>query len=81
MSDKKPKAQASDPATDTPEAESSTRPKRQAALNRPDYHALHHHISTPTGKWLDLIANPEKYNTTILDGKSHTRAIRNQADP
>lgn len=28
---------------------------------------MHHHISTPTGKWLDLIANPENYNTTIVD--------------
>jgi F-box/leucine-rich repeat protein 10/11 len=46
-----------------------SRPKRQAALNRPDYHALHHHIATPTGKWLRLIADPEKYNATILDGK------------
>lgn len=45
------------------------RPKRQAALNRPDYHALHHHIATPTAKWLHLIADPEKYNVTILDGK------------
>ena len=53
------------------ESSSTARPKRQAALNRPDYHALHHHIATPTGKWLRLIADPEKYNTTILDGKSH----------
>jgi F-box/leucine-rich repeat protein 10/11 len=52
-----------------------SRPKRQAALNRPDYHALHHHIATPTAKWLHLIADPEKYNATILDGElatSHT---------
>lgn len=28
---------------------------------------MHHHIATPTGRWLDLIANPEKYNTTIID--------------
>lgn len=51
------------------DASGPSRPKRQAALNRPDYHALHHHIATPTGKWLRLIADPEKYNTTILDGK------------
>ena len=51
------------------ESSATARPKRQAALNRPDYHALHHHIATPTGKWLRLIADPEKYNTIILDGK------------
>lgn len=51
------------------DSSATARPKRQAALNRPDYHALHHHIATPTGKWLRLIADPEKYNTTILDGK------------
>jgi hypothetical protein len=57
-------------------ASTSARPKRQAALNRPDYHALHHHIATPTGKWLRLIADPEKYNTTILDGKlSHLHGV------
>jgi len=65
-------------AKDTPKAEladdssAPSRPKRQAALNRPDYHALHHHIATPTGKWLRLIADPEKYNTTILDGELST---------
>lgn len=47
----------------------TSRPKRQAAMNRPDYHALHHHIATPTARWLDLIHNPEKYNTTISDGE------------
>jgi hypothetical protein len=52
-----------------------SRPKRQAALNRPDYHALHHHISTPTGKWLRLIADPEKNNATILDGKPASKGI------
>jgi len=46
----------------------SARPKRQAALNRPDYHALHHHIATPTARWLDLIKDPEKYGTTIKPG-------------
>jgi hypothetical protein len=58
-----PKVQPAD------ESSATARPKRQAALNRPDYHALHHHIATPTGKWLRLIADPEKYNTTILDGE------------
>ena len=45
------------------------RPKRQAAMHRPDYHALHHHIATPTARWLDLIHDPEKYNTKISEGK------------
>jgi hypothetical protein len=53
----------------------SARPKRQAALNRPDYHALHHHIATPTAKWLHLIADPEKYNVTILDGMPRTLQV------
>jgi len=63
-----PEAGAAKPETGD-DASGPSRPKRQAALNRPDYHALHHHIATPTGKWLRLIADPEKYNTTILDGK------------
>jgi hypothetical protein len=66
-----------DPADD---AFGPSRPKRQAALNRPDYHALHHHIATPTGKWLRLIADPEKYNTTILDGKLEQLQGPAQAD-
>lgn len=48
---------------------SAARPKRQAAKNRPDYHALHHHIATPTARWLDLIHDPAKYNTEIKDGE------------
>lgn len=36
---------------------------------------MHHHISTPTGKWLDLIANPEKYSTVILDGELLTTSL------
>jgi F-box/leucine-rich repeat protein 10/11 len=51
-----------------PMKEGEARPKRQAAMHRPDYHALHHHISTPTAKWLDLIGNPEKYGTKITEG-------------
>lgn len=46
------------------------RPKREAAKNRPDYHALHHHIATPTARWLDLIRDPAKHNTEIKDGES-----------
>ena len=46
----------------------NSRPKRQATLNRLDYHALHHSIATPTGKWLELIHNPEKYGKTIKEG-------------
>jgi hypothetical protein len=45
------------------------RPKRQVAMHRPDYHALHHHIATPTARWLDLIHDPAKYNTEIKDGQ------------
>jgi hypothetical protein len=46
-----------------------SRPKRQVAMNRPDYHAMHHHIATPTAKWLDLIADPGKYNAVINEGE------------
>ena len=56
-----------------PPGEASSRPKRQAALNRPDYHALHHHIATPTAKWLDLINDPEKYGKTIKEGELDSR--------
>jgi hypothetical protein len=58
--------------TDQPDganADGPLRPKRQVALNQPDYHALHHHIATPTKKWLDLIQNPAAHNTVIHDGK------------
>lgn len=55
------------------ESSSSSRPKRQAAMNRPDYHALHHHISTPTARWLDLIHDPDKYGVIIKDGWSGHR--------
>lgn len=44
-----------------------SRPKRQAAMMQPDYKALHNSIPTPTYRWLDLIANPEKTGRTISD--------------
>lgn len=47
-----------------------SRPRRQVALARPDYSALHHHIPTPTTKWLDLIADPEKYGRVIREGEA-----------
>ncbi|RXK37331.1 hypothetical protein M231_05397 [Tremella mesenterica] len=47
--------------------ENDKRPKRKAALNRPDYLAMHNHIPTPTGKWLELINDPEKYGARILE--------------
>jgi len=53
---------------DTSSVEDLSRPKRSAALNRPDYHALHHHIATPTARWLDLIKDPQKYGTVIVEG-------------
>jgi hypothetical protein len=55
---------------ETSEDVSGIRPKRQAAMHRPDYHALHHHIATPTARWLDLINDPEKYGTKISTGES-----------
>ncbi|ORX38273.1 hypothetical protein BD324DRAFT_620219 [Kockovaella imperatae] len=50
------------------DVKAKARPKRQAALNRPDYHALHHHIATPTAKWLELIANPQHFDVVISEG-------------
>ncbi|KAK4689621.1 hypothetical protein P7C73_g484, partial [Tremellales sp. Uapishka_1] len=52
-----------------PESTTDSRPKRQAALNKPDYHALHNHIATPTSKWLELIHDPGKTNRVINDAK------------
>ena len=49
-------------------------------MNRPDYHALHHHIATPTGKWLELIANPQAFDVTISEGKQAT-SRKLAADP
>lgn len=62
-------AKADTPDTaDGDKANGSARPKRQVAMNRPDYHALHHHIATPTARWLDLIKDPEKYGAVIKPG-------------
>ena len=55
---------------------SMNRPKRQVAKNRPDYHALHHHIATPTAKWLELISDPDKYGADITVGRSNIYALR-----
>ncbi|TXT09207.1 hypothetical protein VHUM_02681 [Vanrija humicola] len=41
------------------------RPKRKAALERPDYWNMHNHIATPTKNWLDLIKDPKKYGRVI----------------
>lgn len=43
------------------------RPKRKTA--QIDYRNLNNSIATPTHQWLELIANPEKYGRTILDGQ------------
>lgn len=48
---------------------SAPRPKRRAAENAPDYYAWNHGIAAPTTKWLQLIADPEKYGKVILDGE------------
>ncbi|GFZ52058.1 JmjC domain-containing histone demethylation protein 1 [Saitozyma sp. JCM 24511] len=48
-------------------APSSSRPKRKAAENAPDYYAWNHGIAAPTTKWLQLIADPAKYGKDIQD--------------
>jgi len=48
---------------DPPPAQS--RPKRQAALDRPDYYSMHNHVATPTKQWVDLIKDPAKYGRVI----------------
>lgn len=45
------------------------RPKRRAALDRPDYYNMHNHNATPTRSWLDLIKNPAKHGRKIKEGK------------
>lgn len=45
------------------------RPKRKAALDRPDYWNMHNHIATPTKNWLDLIKDPKKYGRVIKPGE------------
>lgn len=51
------------PGSDAPQG----RPKRKTA--QIDYRNLNNSIATPTHQWLELIADPEKYGRTILDGK------------
>lgn len=41
------------------------RPKRKAALERPDYWNMHHHNATPTKGWIDLIKDPKKRGRVI----------------
>ncbi|ORY29669.1 hypothetical protein BCR39DRAFT_531569 [Naematelia encephala] len=60
-----PTSRATENRPVTPVMDASSRPKRQAALNRPDYHALHNHDAAPTSRWLALIADPERYGATI----------------
>lgn len=55
---------------------SNKRPKRAAALNAPDYHALHNHISTPTSKWLGLIKDPKKTGRKISESECSFFPIR-----
>lgn len=50
-------------------AKEPARPKRKATLERPDYHALHNIISTPTSKWLALIRDPGKTGRKIREGE------------
>lgn len=45
------------------------RPKRRAALDRPDYFNMHNHNATPTRSWLDLIKNPAKHGRVIKEGE------------
>lgn len=52
------------------------RPKRKATLQRPDYHALHNNISTPTAKWLALIRDPGKSGRKIREGESTSKSPR-----
>lgn len=64
------------------EKEDPSRPKRKATLQRPDYHALHNNISTPTAKWLALIRDPGKSGRKIREGEfreSMTNSCANQA--
>lgn len=51
------------PGSDAPQG----RPKRKTA--QIDYRNLNNSIATPTHQWLELIADPEKYGRTILDGQ------------
>ncbi len=51
----------------TPRLSASGRPKRKAAELQIDYHALHHHISSPTAKWLALIRDPRASGRAIRE--------------
>lgn len=51
------------------------RPKRRAALDRPDYYNMHNHNATPTRGWLDLIKNPAKHGRVIKDGELTTGLV------
>lgn len=62
------------PSTEDSQASASTgndataaegRPKRRAALERPDYWNMHHHNATPTKGWIDLIKDPKKYGREV----------------
>lgn len=55
------------PGGDTPTEEA--RPKRRAALDRPDYYNMHNHNATPTRSWLDLIKDPAKHGRVIHEGE------------
>lgn len=59
---KRPRLSSSQPGDE------NARPKRKAAENAPDYHAWNHGIPTPTGNWLKLIQEPEKYGADIRIG-------------
>lgn len=50
------------------DAPAERRPKRKAALDRPDYYNMHHHNATPTKGWLDLIKDPAKHGRVIKEG-------------
>lgn len=47
------------------DAAAEGRPKRKAALERPDYWNMHHHNATPTKGWIDLIKDPKKHGRVI----------------
>lgn len=61
---KRPRLASSQPS----QPDENARPKRKAAENAPDYHAWNHGIPTPTGNWLKLIQEPEKYGAEIRIG-------------
>lgn len=56
------------PRISSSQPEDGARPKRKAAENAPDYHAWNHGIPAPTGNWIKLIQDPEKYGADIREG-------------